>query len=390
LLNKARQIFRALPAKRRLVFLISAAVFLISFTGLIYLGFLKVTEPIPVKGGSWREGSVGQPTAINPVFPDNDIDRNIAALIFAKLGDLAEIKPDETGREWTVRLQEGLKWQDGEKITSDDIIFTVNTINDPDSRSPLLQSFSGAIPSRVSELEMKFTLPASYVFFQESLAKLRIIPAHIFGNIPASNFYLSRFILEPVGSGPYKFASFDKKNDGFITEYRLTPNENYSGSSPYLQDFTFRFFTNEDDLIGSFNRGSIDGALIDNPANLEKIRLRHRIVPLTAPRYFAVFMNRSLAEILQDLDVRKLLNQSIDREKIVADVLAGLAEPINGPLENVELTVPKQTFLEGAPELTLSYPKSPVLEKVAEELRTGWLSVGLKLNLAQINTIEIL
>ena len=376
--------------KRRLTFIVSASIFVFSALSLVYGVFLSATEETAVKGGLWREGMVGQPISINPVFPGNDIDRDISALIFADLDEMAEIKAADDNREWTVRLKEGLKWQDGEKITSDDIIFTAETIGNPDSRSPLFQSFAGAAASRVSELEVKFSLPSPYVFFETTLKKMKIIPKHVFGNIPANNFYLSRYILEPVGSGPYKFISFDKKNDGFITEYALVPNDYYFQTAPYIKKIIVRFFSNEKDLVAAYNGNSIDGAIIDDPENLAGLLLRHRIKPLEAPRYFAVFINQSLAENLKNIDSRRLLNSAINREKIVADAFKGFALPINGLLENIPLLPSKKTFDDSSTELNLSFPSSPTLEKVAERLKSDWEAVGFKINLAPLGTSEIL
>ena len=46
-------------------------------------------------------------------------------------------------RTWTVRLKDGLVWQDGQKLTADDVIFTVRSIQNKDADSPLYASWQG-------------------------------------------------------------------------------------------------------------------------------------------------------------------------------------------------------------------------------------------------------
>ena len=215
MLYKFNQLIKALTKKELTALFISAAVFTVSVSVWgVYLFITKTVES-PASGGTWREGVVGQPVFINPAISGNDADQDISRLVFAPLSDLAEsVKPNESGREWTVRLKEGLKWHDGEKITSDDIVFTFDTITNPQAHSHLAPGFEGAVATRVSELETKFELPSSYVFFDTTLKNLRPIPKHIFGNIPPANFYLSSFVREPVGSGPYRYRSYEKEKDG--------------------------------------------------------------------------------------------------------------------------------------------------------------------------------
>lgn len=351
---------------------------------------MSLTQEIPFDGGEWNEGLIGQPVFINPLVPGNDIDQDIAELIFAKLDRLGDIKRDETGKEWTVRLKENLRWQDDEKITSDDLVFTVESIVDPESHSPLSQSFLGVSVSRISELETKFTLPAPYVFFETTLLNLQIIPKHIFGNIPAANLYLSNYRLEPVGSGPYRFSSYSKTRDGFIKEYRLAPNRNYFEKPPYIAKFTFKFFPDERQLFRAYNSGLVDGFILANPADLSELKLRHSVKKIKSSRYFAVFINQSLTPALKDPNERKVLGQSVSRESMVEEIFGGLARPLFGPVEGVESpTLLKEPFLKQALTLNLVFPKLPVLEKVASSLKADWEKIGLDLNLSPQNTSEI-
>ena len=238
-----KKIFSVFSLSERKVFFAAVAVFFISGISGLALAVGENSIMVPIKGGAYHEGFVGQPIALNPITSQNPIDQEISSMIFSRLGGLLSVyDASSDGRIFNLKLKEGLKWDDGEPLTSDDIIFTIRTVQNPEVNSPFLKSWQGVAAERGSELQIKLTLPLPYVFFKNNIERLPIIPKHIFGGIPTENFRLSDYNLEPVGSGPYKFESFTKRKDGFITRYHFVPNENYSGKEPYIKDFYFNFF----------------------------------------------------------------------------------------------------------------------------------------------------
>ena len=117
------------------------------------------------------------------------------------------------------------------------------------------------------------------------------MPKHVFENIPVANYRLSSYNLEPIGSGPFKFISFDKRRDGFITDYYLERSENYFGQNPYLNRLNFRFYGDKKDLIGAFNKGEIDGVGGLNYDDLAGIKISHKVFNLRSSKYYALFFN---------------------------------------------------------------------------------------------------
>ncbi len=386
---KLIQLFKSLSQKERLAFLISAAVFCLSFFAVLTIAFLNATEKIPTNGGKWKEGIVGQPIFINPLS-SNDPDQDISRIIFASLETLSSnIKKGENDNEWSIRLKEDIKWQDGEKITSDDIVFTIETILDPESRSPLRQSFEGISVKRISELETEFKLPAPYAFFKNTLKNLRIIPKHIFGNIPASNLYLSRHLLEPIGSSYYKFASFNKNKDGFIRRYRLVANKKHFDKRPYINEFIFNFFQNEDQLVNAYNRGLIDGFILNDFEKLNKIQVRHEIKELKNNRYYAIFINQDLVPQLKNVENRRLLSQTINREQLVKEVFKNFAVPLFGPTPENKIKKTDREFLPETININLIVPDLPIFIKTAELIKNDWIKIGVNLTLKSLSAAEI-
>lgn len=410
------KIYKSFSRTERWIFIAAGVAFVISsvFLGVDFVR--RGTGLRPVAGGEYVEGIVGQPTFINPVLAEESgPNRDLTELLFSGMKDLAEsYKTEDNGRTWDVRLKENLFWSDGEPITSDDVIFTVKTIQDPDSRSPLFSVWQEVQPERVSERELKFILPEPYAFFENSMRELKAIPKHIFGSIPAANFRLSDFNFEPVGSGPFKYSAFDKERSGFISEYRLDRNDYYPGGKTFIDGMTLKFYRNEDDIIKAFNSGAIDGCGGIDEKNLFQIAISHQTFELRMPRYYAVFFNPYASDALSDKSARTALNYATDKKELISKVFNNKAMVVEGPLvlgmEGYETDVyPKDNFsidkaneildnagwrpnADGVREKTvdnqakllefnMAVPQIPFLVGAANVIKDQWSKIGAKLNL---------
>jgi peptide/nickel transport system substrate-binding protein len=204
-----KKIFAALTKKERTTFVLALAAALISFSIVAGFAIAQATKAVPAAGGEYTEGMLGQPEYINPVIASSQTDLDLVKMVYSNLSDISDsITPSADLKTWDVRLKQGLTWQDGEQLTSDDVVFTVNSIQNPDANSPLYQSWQGVTVSRVSELEVQFTLANPYAFFGDTLNNLYILPKHLFAETPPGNWHLSDYNLKPVGSGPYQFVSY--------------------------------------------------------------------------------------------------------------------------------------------------------------------------------------
>jgi peptide/nickel transport system substrate-binding protein len=328
-----KKIFFAFTKRERIMFLAASGIAVISFCTVIGILVARATTTVPAKGGEYTEGIVGQPEYVNPVTASSEADLDIVKMIYSNVPDVADaitVSPD--GKTWTVRLKANLHWQDGEQLTSDDIIFTVGSIQNPDAQSPLAANWQGVAVSRMSELEVQFTLSAPYAFFGDNLKNLYIIPKHIFGDVPPGNWRLSDYNLKPIGSGPYQFISYNRCSDGFISSYRLAAQKNSFSARPLIPNFTFAFFRNENDLAKSFTSGGVDGFALASPADIAAIARPYDLWNWRTTDYYAIFLNQSASDALQDPAVRNALSLVIDRDGLVESVLGGNGVPDAGPI----------------------------------------------------------
>ena len=245
-----KKIFAALTKKERITFVLALAGTIVSFAVVMGMVIAETTRAVPAAGGAYTEGMLGQPEYINPVIASSQTDLDLVKMVYSNLGDLSDsITPSADQKTWDVRLKQGLTWQDGQQLTSDDVIFTVQSIQDPDAHSPLYESWQGVTVSRVSELEVQFTLSNPYAFFDDTLNNLYVLPKHLFADTPPGNWHLSDYNLKPVGSGPYQFVSYNKNSNGFISSYQLAAWNGTIETHPLIQNFNFDFFSDENALV---------------------------------------------------------------------------------------------------------------------------------------------
>ncbi len=363
-MQRIKKIFLALTRNERVAFFVFAPLALTSFIVVAIIAIGAATVVVPAAGGSYAEGMVGQPEYVNPVTGASETDLSLVKMVYSNIYDLADsVQGSADGRTWTIRLKEKLLWHDGEKLTSDDVIFTVTSIQNPDANSPLAASWQGVTVSRTSELEFQFKLANPYAFFGDNLKNLYILPKHLFADAPPGNWHLSDYNLKPIGSGPYEFSSYDKQSDGTIAAYHLQAWNNYAGTKPLISRFTFRYFGNVSDMVKSFNVGQVDAVGNLQAADLSSIDRPYGLLAWQTPSYYAIFFNQSKNLALQDIAVREALSVATDRMSLVSNVLAGHGAPENGPIPQgapYYIDTPTLPGVPGVPTMTASgTPISP-------------------------------
>lgn len=318
--------------KRLLTLLLLTA--LLSSGALATRVYWGITRSVPHKGGSYTEGIIGIPRAINPIYAANDADRDLARLVFSGLltyDGLGEIKPDlaeryETspdGKVWTAILRENLVWHDGKPLTAEDIVFTVKRIQNPQYKSPFRLNWQGVEAEALDLRTVRFTLRTSYAPFIENLTQ-GIIPKHLWENIDPAQALLHELNLNPVGSGPYSVKRFKYESEGSLRWYTVTRNRDYHREGPYIKEITFVFFQNDAEMVGAWRRGDIEGFGPVSAGRIKEFsRDRTQILSLATPRIFSIFFNERQAPTLADKKVRAAIAHSLDKQRIAEEAAVG-------------------------------------------------------------------
>jgi peptide/nickel transport system substrate-binding protein len=341
--------FKMLPVvlsvKEKKTIKLLIALSLISFLFLgwrFYTAHLKI---VPGQGGDYTEGVIGGPKYINPILSQTaDIDMDLSRLIFSGLlkydaqqkivGDLAEkneLSSDQ--KNYTLWLKKNIHWQDDEKLNAEDVIFTFQSIKNPNFKSPLSVNFQGVEIEKINDQTVKFKLTEPYAPFL-SLLTFGILPRHIWEDIEPATAGLADYnLISPLGSGPFQAKVFNRDKSGKIKSYTLERNENYYDQKPYLDKITFVFFDAKDDALLALKNKTIEGLSFLTFEQKEELAKKESLnfYTLKIPQYTALFINQK-NDLLKNKNFRQALAYSLDKEKIVSQNLAGNAELINGPI----------------------------------------------------------
>lgn len=383
----------------------------------VFLRSFQVT--IPAYGGSLSEGVVGSPRFINPVLAATDSDKDLTALTYAGLMGhdasgrlvpaLAEsytVSPD--GTMYTFILRGDAEFSDGIAVTADDVVYTVQKVQNPAVKSPAYASWANIRAEALDARTVRFTLPKAYTPFLEDTT-LGILPKHIWQTVADDTFAFSPYDALPVGAGPFVASSISRDSEGNITEYSLKANTRYIAGRPYLSRIHFTFYASQAELQRAFANGDVQSAY-----GIPKEGVK------TAPyaRVFGVFFNSDGEPALKDEGVRKALSLAIDRTALTQQVLGGYATPLAGPLpagsDVRALPLPDdatrldaaKTALEDAGyalddasgtwskkgeqlSLTLDTSNVPELKAVAAEVQKDWQALGVPTELALHDPSEL-
>lgn len=306
-------------------------------------GYYQTLQPVP--GGMYSEGIVGEYTNANPLYATGQADEAVSHLIFPGLfkyndqnqlvGDLADSwSVNATGEVYTIHLRPGLTWQDGQPLTANDVVFTYQSIQNPDTQSPLYDSWQSVTVTASDAQTVVFTLPNPLSSFPYSLTT-GIIPQHILGSVPADQLRSASFnTTQPVGSGPFAMQAIQVTGDTPQTreeEVELKPFAHYYGGKPKLDNFVVNTFGTQEAMVQSFKEDQLNAmvGLTSLPTSLKNVSdVTQYSMPLSAENM--VFFKTSQG-VLSDTKVRQALVAGSNTSQII-NQLGYKTTPVNEPL----------------------------------------------------------
>ncbi|MEK9160506.1 MAG: peptide ABC transporter substrate-binding protein [Patescibacteria group bacterium] len=367
------------PGDKLIASVLGLFVLISGFVGLYALERAFLVK-VPAHGGSLTEGLIGTPRFINPLLALSDADRDLTRLTYAGLmgigedGNLTPVLAEsysvsEDGKTYTFVLRENAEFSDGRPVTAEDIVFTVGKAQDPGLKSPELSNWANIRAEVVDARTVSFTLPKAYAPFLEDTT-LGILPAHLWRNVSNAEFPFSPRMEKPIGAGPFKVRSVVRGGDGTIEKYVLEANSRYVLGRPYLDEITFVFFDQEENLENALKAGHIESAYGIATKNA-----------LSAPysRVFGVFFNGNENPLFARPEVREALSIAIDREGIIRDALGGYATVAQGPVPPGSLPVSEETILSEEERRAAAAEVLEAKDWEYDEETRAWTNDGLVL-----------
>lgn len=295
--------------------------------------------------------------------------------------DLAEdFEIKEEGRIFSFNLKKDISWHDGEEFTAEDVIYTLDIINEQNLNPPLKSNWEGVEYEKINSHKVQFTLPNAYPAFIINTS-LPILPEHI---------SLSELEETPIGTGPFRFKSA-KTKQGKIKQVTLKQNKNYHLQTPKLKTFTLKAFDGKEDLYTKFENNKINSFSQYAPFDF-KPEQKTSIYKALSPQYYAVFFNLQNSDILKEKNFRKGLLKATNKKRLVQEVLNSQAEIVNQAVAHFILgpnqppsksqydPAEAKEILKNYEEatITITTSETPFLKKTTNLLKEDWEKAGVQ------------
>lgn len=341
--EKITRVIKSFSLTEKVLFFLFTIIFVSSGLSLLYQVNKIFLVEIPDYGGTLTEGIVGSPRFVNPLLASSDIDKDLTSLIYSGLmktdskGNLSvdladEYKMSDDSLTYTFKIKDGATFHDGTKVTSDDVVFTIEKAQNSELKSPREANWSGVKVSKIDDKTVAFTLKQPFNAFLQN-ATLGILPKHIWNKASIEEFPFSQFNTKPIGSGPYKIDYITYSSSGLPSEYHLVSFNKYSLGKPYIDKIIIKAYQNEKDIVDAYKNKDIESLHSISPRELPALQVKSdEIILSPLPRIFGVFFNQNYAPIFINKEVRQALNIALDKKAIIDDVFGGYGQIIDSPI----------------------------------------------------------
>ncbi|MDQ0189881.1 hypothetical protein JI721_05205 [Alicyclobacillus cycloheptanicus] len=290
---------------------------------------------------------------------------------------------------WVFTIRKGVKFQNGESLTANDVAFSLQRILNPSLNSPQLSNFSAVKSVSASGDTVTITTAQPDPTLLNELVTLSIVPEQY---IKAhGNQY---FNLHPVGSGPYEFVSWVQGSS--VT---LKANPHYWGGEPSIKNVEFRSVPNDATRIADLQSGKADIAFPITPSDVSTVKRDSALQVLSVPTERVAYLafnalgNTPTKSVL----VRQAIAYGIDYKGLISSLEDGHAQPVKEVLTPIAFgydnhvagysynpTKAKELLKEaGYPNgLTLDFDTSPSYDqRVVQAIQAELGQIGIKVKI---------
>jgi peptide/nickel transport system substrate-binding protein len=266
----------------------------------------------------------GDYTAINPALFEHG---EINLLLFAGLtahdaennvvpGLAEDWTWDDSSLTYTFKLREGLTFHDGEPLTAEDVVFTIEAILDENNGSENITNYTD-INSITAEddLTVKIVLDAPNAAMPDYLT-IGILPKHL---LEGKNIVEDSFNQNPVGAGPYKFTAWDMGQSITMEKF----DDFYLGA-PKIDKIIFKIVEDMDTRALQLKSGELTLAQV-TPKDAEEFTGDDAfdVYDMDTADYRGVMYNFNNPFWKGNPGLPAALSYAVDREAIVGSVLLG-------------------------------------------------------------------
>jgi peptide/nickel transport system substrate-binding protein len=219
---------------------------------------------------------------------------------------------------WLVRLQEGVKFHNGDDFTAEDVKFTIARLQDPEQNVPYASEFASIDSvTLLDEYTIEIHTSSPWPLFEEIFVMMRVFPSAYIAAVGDEEFGRN-----PVGTGPYVLEEWVR--DSHVL---LSANPDYWRGPAEVGRVKFRIIPDKMTQVAELLSGGVD-LILNVPAyQIQRLEADPGITTKATTINRTVFMKLSDSDPrTSDIRVREALALAINVDEIVATVLGGQAE----------------------------------------------------------------
>lgn len=225
------------------------------------------------------------------------------------------------GKEYTFKIRENVKWQDGKAMTAEDIKFSFEYFTE---HPPVTDDLAIGKNNYIDKIEVidkcniKIIVKKPNATLLERFGTARIIPQHIWKDIKDPKKFTDPKSV--IGCGPYKLTDYNEEQGA----YKFEAFEEYWG--PKQKVDVLKFVPVSDSLL-SFENGEIDLTSV-TPDALSKYKdnPKYKIIENPAFWGYKLALNMEKRPELKDKNLRQALAYGINKDALVEKVARGAAK----------------------------------------------------------------
>lgn len=225
---------------------------------------------------------------------------------------------------WEFELRPGVKFHNGETLTASDVKFTLERALASAYISHIVGPIDKDSITVVDELTIRFATTEPFAPILAHLAH----PAMGILNEKAVTEGGEDYGTNPVGTGPFKFVSWD-----FDEKVTLERFEDYFGTKALLREVVFRIIPDNTVRTVELETGGADIVFDIQPADINRVGADPTLTLVRDPNLSVAYIGfNTQKEPFDDVRVRQAINLALDMPAIVNAVYKGVGSPAVGPL----------------------------------------------------------
>ena len=351
----------------------------------------------------------GEPSNIDPHGNTELVAMTTQVQIFETL-----VKKDEEGNivpglaeSWeqvddkTIRfkLRDNVYFHNGEKMTADDVVYTIQRATKKPSSASIFASFDAENTKAVDELTVDVATKAPFAAVYNYLTSTR---GGIVSKKAVEEMGDDQFGRSPVGTGPF---AFDNWVSG--TSITLKRNDNYWGEKPAYSTLTLKFITETANRALEIESGNADIVLDPDTGDLDRLAETDGLKVVSGDSYGMSYIVFSMDDkVLSDVRIRQALSLALDLDSLVETVYGNYATVSESVMPSTVFSYKSQGRheynVEKAKELLaeagygngltieLNLPNGSEQQNIGVIAQKMWKEIGVTANISTASTSEII